>query len=459
MEFSIAKLVAERNGEQFKLHTAYLNEQMPKVLKTIGFAKNYVRAEGAYLFDDKGERYLDFLAGFGSFNLGRYHPVVVAAIQEALALKPPTLIQMDAPLLAGLLAEQLVAIAPAHLSKVYFTNSGTESVEVAIKMARRATRRNRVVYLKKAFHGLTCGSLSVCGAAEFREGFGPLLPGCEEIYPNDLAALKEKLAQGDVAAFIFEPIQGKGVFVQDKDFITQAQALCREYGALFIADEIQTGFGRTGRMFCFEHFGLEPDIVCIAKSLGGGLVPVGALLMRAPICNATFDRMENCYVQSSTFKMNALAMAAGLATLHVIKTEKLVENAAKCGARMREGLEKLIPKFEHLGAVRGLGLMVGVEMQKPQSLRLKMEWNLLNKMSSGLFSQVIVMTLMEKHRILTQVAGNNVDIIKCLPPLVISEQEVDYFLLAFEAVCVEASKFPGPIWDFGSSLVKNSMSA
>ena len=458
MEFSIAELIEGNNGNQFNLHSQYMNEQMPRVLKTIGFAKNYVRGEGAYLWDDDGVRYLDFLSGFGAFNLGRYHPVIVKAIKEALDLRLPTLIQMDTPLLAGLLSEKLVSLTPDHLRKVYFTNSGTETVEAAIKFSRRATKRDKIIYLKKSFHGLTCGALSLCGAQEFREGFGPLLQGFEEVPLNDLEALEEKLKNRDVAAFIFEPIQGKGVFVAEKDYLIAAQTLCQKYGTLMIVDEIQTGLGRTGLMFAFEHSNINPDIVLISKSITGGLIPCGAVIMTEAICNATFDRMDHCYVQSSTFKMNSLAMAAGLATLHVLTTQPIMENAAACGKSLKEGLENFLPKFECFSEVRGMGLMIGMEMVKPRSMKLKMGWNLLNKMSTGLFSQIISMLLMEKHHILTQVAGNNLDIIKILPPLTITHKEVDYFLNAMETVLNEMHHLPGPLWKFGTSLVKHAVS-
>ena len=456
MDFSISKLLEENSGRQFDLHTQFLNEQMPKVLKTIGFAKNYVRGEGVYLWDKEGTQYLDLLCGFGSFNIGRYHPTVVTAIKEALDIKSASLVQMDAPLLAGLLAERLIALMPKKIGKVFFTNSGTETVEAAIKFGRQYTKRDKIVHFKKSFHGLTTGALSICGAEEFKKGFGPLLPGNIEIPVNDLEALEAALKNRDVAIFMFEPILGKGVYVVDYEFLRQAQALCQRYGTLLVSDEIQSGMGRSGKMFAFEHSGIEPDMVLVSKSFAGGLIPCGAVAMTPDICNATFDRMERCYVQSSTFKMNALAMVAGLATLHVFANEPIVENAAARGLQFKNGMEKLIPQFECFGEVRGVGLMIGMEMQKPQSMKLKLGWSVLDKMSKGLFSQVVSMVLMEKHHILTQVAGNNLDVIKILPPLIITEAQVATFLEAFESVMIDMHKLPGPLWNFGASLVKHA---
>lgn len=456
--FSIKQLVEENSGRQFELHSAYMNPQMPRVLKTIGFANDYVKADGPYLFDSKGVRYLDFLSGYGAFNLGRYHPTIVRAIQETLELRPPTLVQMDTPLLAGMLAEQIVKMAPKNIEKVYFCNSGAEAVETAIKFARCFTGREKIIYFEHAFHGLTCGALSLNGGREFREGFGILLPNCVAVPLNDVDALKRELADGTAAAFIFEPIQGKGVFLPAAGFLKEAERLCRERGTLLIADEIQTGLGRTGRMFAFEHDDVTPDMILIAKSLAGGLVPCGAALMSKAICESVFDRMERCVVHSSTFKQNALAMAAGLAALHVLQDENLIANAALMGDRLMRAIKDLIPRYEFLHEVRGRGLLIGLEFGKPRSVTLKMAWGLLHKVNQGLFSQLILVPLMERHRILTQVAGHNLDVIKLLPPLVIDAEICDTFVAAFEDVLKSAHQFPGGVWKLGQSLVKHAMS-
>jgi ornithine--oxo-acid transaminase len=207
----IRKALAERAGEKLSLHEAHLNKQMVRVLRTIGFNRDYRRGQGAYLFDDEGHRYLDLLSGWGVFALGRNHPVINGALEEVLSAELPNLVQMDVSLLSGLLAEALVKAAPGiGLDRVFFANSGAETVEAAIKLARYATRREGIVHCEHAFHGLTMGALSLNGDAEFRDGFGPLLPGCQEVPFNDLAALDAALESRTVAAFVVEPIQGKG---------------------------------------------------------------------------------------------------------------------------------------------------------------------------------------------------------------------------------------------------------
>ena len=264
MSLDIDSLFAEAEADRYALHARYLNEQMVRVLKTIGFDRAYQRGKGQYLYDREGRQYLDLLSGWGVFALGRNHPVVNDTLRKVLASDLPNLVQMDVSALAGVLAERLLRYVP-HLEKVFFANSGTESVETAIKFARAATGRDGIVYCSHAFHGLTNGSLSLIGDKIFRDGFGPLLPGCIEVPFNDLGALEEALAARQVAAFIVEPIQGKGVSIAADDYLRSALELCRKHGSLFVADEIQTGLGRTGRFLACEHWGIEPDIVLLVE--------------------------------------------------------------------------------------------------------------------------------------------------------------------------------------------------
>jgi len=462
MGLNLTKLIAEHEGENYQLHRQYLNPAFARVLQIIGYDKIYIRGEGAYLYDRDGNKYLDFLGGYGVFHLGRGHPQVKRILHELLDLDRPNLVQMDCPLLAGLLAERLVQQAQrsfpeAGLEAVFFANSGAESVEGALKFARAATGRERFLYLDHAFHGLTLGALSVNGSEHLRAGFGKLLPATA-IPLNDLRALERELARGDVAAFIVEPIQGKGVYIPDDDFLPEAQRLCREHRALFILDEVQTGLGRTGRFFCGEHWGLAPDIVTISKALSGGYVPVGAILMRREIHKKTFSSLERSVVHSNTFGMNELAMAAGLATLEVLEEEGLIANAARLGERFLAGLRELQEKYEMVRDVRGKGLMVGIEFGPPKSLKLKAAWAALEKAQEGLFAQMVVMSLMREHRLLTQVSGHRVNIIKFLPPLVIGEAEIDYALEALDETLAEAHRFPGGLWRMGTELVKGALS-
>ncbi len=455
MDFDLVALLAAHKNDGYELYGRYLNPQQPKVLHTIGFDKTYERAEGAYLYDSDGHQYADFLAGFGVFAAGRNHPVIRQALHQALDAQLADWTQFDCGPLPGLLAEKLLAKAPG-LDRVFFCNSGTEAVESALKFARYATGRGRVLYCDHAFHGLTTGSLSVNGSAEFRRGFDPLLPDAP-IPLGDLDALAAELKKGDVAALIIEPIQGKGVHMPPDGFLTAASKLLHEYGALLIADEVQTGFGRTGTFFAYQHEEVVPDIVTVAKALSGGYVPVGAMLAQGPIFEKVFSNMDRVMVHSTTFKGGVLAMTAGLAALAVHDDEHLTENAARTGEALKAGLTQLQQKYDVLADVRGRGLMIGLEFDKPSSLRARTSWNMLAKARVGLFSQMVVVALFQRHRILTQVSGDHMEVIKLIPPLMIGDTEVKLFTEALAEVLEDASKGSGLMWDFGRTLIKQAV--
>src|ERR1700748_2132577 len=350
----VSEMFVDRQSQRSSMHTRYLNEQLVRVLKTIGYDVGFQKGQGQYLFDRDGVRYLDLLSGFGVFAIGRNHPALRTALKSVLDSDLPNLVQLDVSTLAGVLAERLIKHVP-YLDKVFFANSGAECVEAAIKFARGATGRPGIVHCAHSYHGLTYGALSLTDDANFRGGFEPLLPGCTTIPFNDLAALEQALSSRQVAAFIVEPIQGKGVNMPTDEFLPGAAALCKKYGTLFIADEIQTGIGRTGKFLAVEHWNVEPDMVLLAKALSGGHVPVGALLTRKNIFDKIFNQMDRAVVHGSTFAKNDLAMAAGIATLEVIEQEKLVEQAAKRGAELGLGVSRLVPGFERVKEVRGQG--------------------------------------------------------------------------------------------------------
>ncbi len=457
MPKDIRELLKENSGRQHDLYARYVNPQFVRVLRTIGFDHNYVRAEGPMLYDEKGNEYLDMLAGYGVFALGRSNPKIRKALHDALDLEYPNMVQMDAPLAAALLAEKIIGYMPKGVDTVFFTNSGTEANEGAIKFARKFTGKQRIIFWDHAFHGLTTGALALNGGGEFRKGFGDLLPGATKIPMNDIEALRSEIKKGDVAAFIFEPIQGKGVFIADDSFYPEAEKICRENGVLLICDEVQTGFGRTGKMFAHQHFNITPDIVTIAKALSGGFVPIGAICYRREIYDKVFPGMEHAVVHSNTFGRNIMAMAAGLTTLDIIEEERLVENSARVGEFIMNGLRSMQDKFEMLGEIRGKGLMIGIEFKKPKSMSLKIGWNMIHALNKSLFSQMIVVPLMKNHRILTQVAGHNADIVKLLPPLIINEKHAEMFLTAFEQVTRECHKFPGSAWTVAKDLAAAAM--
>lgn len=457
--YDLAAMVAAREDERFSLHSKYLNEMWVRVLKTIGYDVGFTRGLGPYLWDRKGDRYIDLLSGWGVFAIGRNHPAVRDALVSVIDGEFANLVQLDVSTLAGILAEKLIERAP-YLEKVFFANSGAESIEAAIKFARAATGRPGILHCAHSFHGLTYGSLSMNGDEIFKKGFGPLLPNAREIPFNDLAALEQALAGRDIAAFFVEPIQGKGVNIPADDYLTGVQALCRKYGTLFVADEIQTGIGRTGKFFAIDHYaGVEPDMVVVAKALSGGHVPVGAVLTRKWVFDKVFDRMDRAVVHGSTFSKNDLAMAAGVATLDVIKNERIVENAAAKGERLLSSFRKMAEGYELVCDARGKGLMIGVEFGPPKSLKLKAAWNLLETVNSGLFCQLISIPLFRDHKVLTQVAGHGNHTIKLLPPLTLTDADCDWIESAFDAVIADAHDAPSAVWSLGKTLAGHAIKA
>jgi ornithine--oxo-acid transaminase len=434
-------------GDEHERWARSINPQFVRVLRTIGFDRTWTRASGAYLYDTGGNRYLDMLGGFGMYNVGRNNPRIRAALIEALELETPGSVQMGVTALPGLLAEALLARAPSRLERVLFTSTGTEAVEAALKLGRAATKRSRVVSVDHGFHGLTLGSLSANSNPEFTTRFGPLLPGFDRVPFGDLDALEQALRSEDVALFLIEPVQGKGVHVPPSGYLEGAQALCRKYGTLFCVDEVQTGFGRTGAMFAFEHWGLEPDLVPVAKSLSGGYVPVGALMMSRAVHAAVFDSMENAFSHGSTFAPNELAMAAGLATLHELDQEDLVAQSARLGEKLLELTRPLVEEFDVVREVRGLGLMWAIEFGEPEKSG-RLSWRMIERMQPGLFAQFVVAPLFSKHKILSQVAGHRMAVLKALPPLVVTAEDIDYFVDSLGATIKRAQRMPRSLTRF-----------
>lgn len=457
MPIDLAALIAERRRDKFVLFEHHLNAQLVRVLKTLGFDVDYTRAAGPYLFDAEGHRYLDLLSSFGVFTLGRNHPTVVGALEQVLRGQLAGLVQLDVSLLAGLLAERLNRYMP-WLEKLFFCNSGAEAVEAAIKFSRAATGRSKIIHCEHAFHGLTYGALSLCGDLSFRDRFGPFVGDCVRVPFDDLEALDRALAGGDVAAFVVEPIQGKGVNIPADDYLPEAARLCRRHGALLVADEIQTGLGRTGRFLASEHWAVEPDMVLLAKALSGGFVPVGAVACRRAIFDRVFDRMDRAFVHGSTFSKNDLAMAAGLATLTALEEEGLVARAAEVGTRLSERLRQRLAGFDLVKAVRGKGLMLAIEFGPPRGIKLKAAYALMDQASKGLFCQLILVRLLQHHRILAQVAGHELPVIKLMPPLIVSEADVDWIEHGF-AEAIEASQSLGSLLDLGRTLAGHALKA
>ncbi|HEV2923317.1 MAG TPA: aspartate aminotransferase family protein [Solirubrobacteraceae bacterium] len=445
----VAEILSGRSGEEMSLNERFLNPQMGRILRTLGFDKVWKGGEGAHLIDSDGERYLDLFGGYGVFAIGRNHPEAIAAIEEVMAARTGNLPQLGVTLLSGVLAEQLLARSPASVAAMVPANTGTEAVEAAIKIARAATSRPRVLYAEHAFHGLTLGALSINGNDEFREGFGPFLPGCDAVGFGEEAELERQLAIGDVAAFVVEPIQGKGVNLPPDGYLQAAQRLCRDTGTLFVCDEVQTGLGRTGRFLALEHWDLEPDMICLSKALSGGLVPIGAVLVSRAAFEGVFDGMERAVRHGSTFGGNDLAAAAALATLRILDSEQLVARAARSGELLLELTRPLVERFETVREVRGLGLMWAIEFGPPAGAAGRRLWESVERRQPGLFSQLITVPLFHDHRIFCQVAGHHMNVIKALPALAIEEHEIRRFAAALEEAIAAAERYPSALARFG----------
>jgi len=446
-----------RAGETLGLAARHLDPSLVDVLRILGFDKEYVSARGSYLYDSSGRAYLDFHTGEGFASLGHNHPDVRAVLRSTLAADLVDGVQLHYSALAGMLAEGLSQRLPEGLDAAFFASSGAEAVDSAMKFARAATRRPRLISCDSSFHGVTLGPLSLVGDEFFKEGFGPLLPGCERVPFGDLSRLEAELRSKDVAAFIVEPIQGRMVTLPPADYLQAAQALCRRYGTLFAIDEIQTGLGRTGKWFALEHWGLEPDFVLVGKALSGGYMPVAAMVTTRKIYQKAVGTLERSYVHQSTFGRNRLSMAAGVATLRIIERDRLVEHAARMGTVLLDGLAELQQRYEMVGEVRGSGLMIGIELRAPSSRVGRLSRRLLDMASKGLFPQLIVIPLHRDHGVITMAAGKN-DVIKLLPPLTLSQSEAGSFIEALDAVLADchgaASKNWGVVRDIATATLR-----
>ena len=428
-----------------ELASRHLDSSLVDVLRILGFDKEYRSARGSYLYDAAGHAYLDFHTGEGFASLGHNHPGVRDVLRATLEADLVDGVQLHYSALAGMLAEALSQRLPDGLDAAFFASTGAEAVDSAMKFARAATRRPRLISCDSGFHGVTLGPLSLVGDEFFKEGFGPLVPGCERVPFGDLSSLEAKLRARDVAAFIVEPIQGREVTLPPPGYLQTVQELCRRYGTLFVVDEVQTGLGRTGKWFALEHWDLEPDIVLVGKALSGGYMPVAAMVTRREIYQRAVGALERSYVHQSTFGRNRLSMAAGLATLRILERDGLVDHSARLGSVLLDGLAELQQGHDMIKEVRGSGLMIGIELQAPSSPIARLSARLIRTASEGLFPQLVVIPLHREHRVITMAAGKN-DVIKLLPPLTLSELEARSFLRALDAVLTDCEADAGKNW-------------
>ncbi len=423
--------------ETKKYCKTYWNGSRVALMSLINFDHVYAKAKGVSVWDKAGNEYLDFLGGYGSLNTGHNHPEIIEALRQVNEL--PNILQTSLNPLMGALGKNLAEITPGDLQRCFFGNSGTEAVEASLKLARLSTKRKEIIYTEGSFHGKTLGSLSVTGRVKYQEPFQPLIPGCHLVPFGDAAALREALEKHNAAAFIVEVIQGEGgIIMPPKGYLKEAEQLCRENGTLLIVDEIQTGMGRTGKMFACEHENIEPDIMCIAKSLGGGIVPLGVCISTHQVWEKAYGSMDRAALHTSTFGGNTRAMAAGIAAINVIHNEKLADNAREVGGYLLKRLQDLKNKHPLIKEVRGKGLIIGIEFESK-----KTAFNFLDKLSDEYLGSLVAGELLNKHKIITAYTLNNPNVIRLEPPLMVTREQVDRVLNAIDIILAKNKSFFG----------------
>jgi ornithine--oxo-acid transaminase len=433
-----------------------VNPQWVRLLDVLQLNVRYTRCVGSELYTDDGRRILDFLSGYCVHNAGHNHPGIIEALKEELDQCGPAMLQSHVPELAGELAEKLCSRAGGRLKKAFFCSSGSEGIEAAIKFSRAHTGRTGLLYADGAFHGLTCGALSLMGDPFWREGFGQMLPDTEEIPFGNLKALEEKLAHRKFAAFIVEPIQSEaGIRIPAREYLETAQGLCKRYGTLFVLDEVQTGMYRTGPFLASQLFHANADMIVLAKALSGGLIPSAAVLTSDEVYDSVYGSLKRALIHTSTFSENGLAMRAGLATLNVLERESLGDRAIAMGEYLRDRLRYALSGYEMVKEVRGAGLLNGIEFITPRKLTLRVPFEAFMKIHPAMFGQVLVMQLFRKG-FLTQVCGNNFMVLKAAPPLVVKDQEIDEFVRAATDV-VEAMHSSSTFWTEALGMARRVM--
>lgn len=439
------------------LYAEHVNPQWVKLLNLLQMDVRYQRCLGCELYTTKNRRILDFLSGYCVHNTGHNHPALVEALKTELDKSGPVMLQSNVSELAGELAQRLCALAGGQVSKAFFASSGSEAVETAIKFARAHTGRTALLSCERAFHGLTCGALSLMDGEYWRKGFGPLLPDTAFVPFGDMAALENELATQRYAAFFVEPIQAEGgIRVPEAGYLRDAYEICRRFGTLVVADEVQTGMFRTGPFLASHHFGISPDIVILAKALSGGLVPVSAVLMADAIYNSVFSSLKRSIVHASTFGENSLSMRAGLATLDVLEGERLGQQAIQLGGVLKQRLIEALSGYEMVKEVRGQGLLLGIAFTSPRNMGLRIPFEGFRKVHPAMFGQIIVMRMFRDHGILVQICGNDFMVLKVAPPLVVTSEQIEEFVHAIRRV-VESAHHPGAFWSEALGLGRRAL--
>ncbi|MDD4767271.1 MAG: aspartate aminotransferase family protein [Desulfotomaculaceae bacterium] len=446
--------VKQNRAQVAENHKTYLNAGLATMLGLLDFDKQFVRAEGVYVWDSKGDRYLDFLGAYGALNTGHNHPKILAALDRVKEM--PNLLQASLGTVVAALAKNLALITPGNLQRSFICNSGAEAVEGALKLARAASGRQKLIYCEGSFHGKTLGALAVTGRGKYQKAFQPLVPGCTAVPYGELDALASELKKEDAAAFILEPVQGEGgIIIPPPGYLAQVRQICSQYGTLLIIDEIQTGLGRTGKLFACQHDGIIPDIMCLAKSLGGGIIPAGAYITTDEIWKKAYGGMDKALLHTSTFGGNTWAAAAAIAALEIILEENLPEQAAETGEYLLQGLHRLKEKYPLIKDVRGRGLMAGIEFNQPGSMASKVSFGLATRLSEEYLGSLVAGELMNKYHIITAYTLNNPNVIRLEPPLSVSKDQIDIVLQALEGIFAAHKGFFSAAKAGAKSIIKS----
>ncbi|MBU5674798.1 aspartate aminotransferase family protein [Alkaliphilus sp. MSJ-5] len=421
--------------ENYRQH---INLHLTRLLKMLGFNKTFVRAKDMIVWDKNGEEYLDFLGAYGALNIGHNNDTVINALNSISHL--PNLLQSGMHSLPSVLARNLAKITPGDLKYTFFCNSGAEAVEGALKLAKIATEKSRIIYCKGAFHGKSMGALSVTGRNKYKKYFGPMVPLAVEVPYGDINELKLVLEKyDDIAAFIVEPIQGEGgIIVPPIGYLRKAKDICSQYGVLLIADEIQTGFGRTGYWFACEAEGVVPDIMCMAKSLGGGIIPIGAYIANEDVWKRGYGTMDRCLLHTSTFGGNTWASAAGISTIEFIAENNLENEALEKGNYIIGKLLRLKDKYPLLKEVRGRGLMIGLEFDTMNiPLIDRVITNNTRELVDEYTGGIVASELINNYNIITAYTLNNPNVIRIEPPLTVTYEQLDKFASSLEEILMK----------------------
>lgn len=438
------------------LSRRHVHPRMLKMFELGGMNKAFVRAEGQYLWDAEGERYLDFLAGGGVYFLGRNHPKINGALIDILSMNLPNLCVVNASVLGGMVAEKLLQHGGPQFTKVVFANAGSEATEVALRFARQVTRRRRFLYVEGAFHGRSYGAISVCGFEAMRKGIDPAMPTCTPVKRDDIAQLRRELKMGDVAGFIFEPVQGMTGEPLDAAYLREAENLCEQHGTVLIADEIQTGLGRTGSWFATREMGVRPHIMTVSKTLSGGQIPVGAVLVNENIYDRIYSGFGTGLVYFSTFAENNMAMASALATLEALEELDAPAEAAWKGDHLLQGLKDMATRYDCIDRVVGRGLMITVHFKDSANPTLLAQQKVLSAADPGAFAAAVHVDLFKRQKIVAQIPGPGMNGIKVLPPVISTEEDLNYFLGSFEDTIARFYGRQGPIVSLGRGLLETA---